>query len=135
MAEKRSKKVTDPSAAPSPDVQARAGEIVATYRLSLVPEPQGGGFVGSSLDLPTILGHGQTAEECLADTRRALLAAVVHMIEQGDRPPERSHRIAQINIRVTPDEKETLTEGARNLRYHSVSDFLRQLGLDHIANR
>ena len=63
---------------------------------------------------------------------RALEIAVATMLEAGQRPPVSSRgrrRKAQINVRLTPEEKMVLQEAAQQRGYQGISDFVRAAAL------
>lgn len=108
-----------------------ATELAARYRLVVTAHPKGG-FVGSSVEMPLVLGHGKTEAECLRDTREALVASVAHLLETGERPPAPAHegkREVQINIRLTSDERVRIEEQARQAGFRSISDYVRRAAL------
>lgn len=101
--------------------------MAAEYALTLEACPEAG-FIGSSVELPTVFADGRTANECVRKVREALTATLVTMVERGKRPPAPSRegkREAQINIRCTPREKLLLTKAAKGSGFRSVSDYIR----------
>jgi predicted RNase H-like HicB family nuclease len=113
-------------------VLRQAKEIAARYRLILEPDDDIG-FVGRALEMPTVFADGRTPNECIRATQEALTAAVATMLEAGDRPPAAAspaRRQAQINIRVSAEEKLVLEETARRNGFRGVSDFVRTVALD-----
>jgi len=116
------------SRAPSAAVRSQAERIVDGYRI--IVERAGDGFVGASAELPGVFGDGETPEECITSTRNSLLGAVVTMLERNERPPIRGLRTAQVNVRLTADEKLSLSDAARDLGFRGVSEFLRAAALE-----
>jgi predicted RNase H-like HicB family nuclease len=106
----------------------RAEQIARYYRIVLEYDDDAG-WVGSGVELPTVFGGGKTPDECVKDTRAALVVAVAHMLERGQHPPESSARTLQVNIRLTPEEKLVLTNTARRVGFQGLSDFLRSIAL------
>lgn len=107
----------------------RAEKIVDDYRIILEHSDELG-FVGSSIEIPTVFADGQSPDECVAATREALTVAVATMIEMGRRPPMgRGQRNIQINVRLTPDEKLALEEAAARLGFKGISDYVRAAAL------
>ena len=125
---RRGSKPVRRDASPDRNTLARAAQIVDDYRIILEPDPDGG-FIGSSVELPTVFGDAPTIESCVDATRKALLGAVVTMIELGERPPARGKRTAQVNVRLTPYEKLMLTEAARTTGQR-ISEFIRVAALE-----
>jgi predicted RNase H-like HicB family nuclease len=116
-----------------PAVLDRARRIVAQYRLVLEPDNDLG-YVGTSLELPTVFADGNTPDSCVEATREALAVAVATMIEMGDPPPtSRVRRSLQINVRLTPDEKRTLEEAASLRGFRGISEFVRSVAIERAA--
>ena len=118
-----------------PAILKRARKIVEEYHLVLEPNEEVG-FIGRALELPTGFADGPTPDECVAATREGLTAAVATMLEMGQRPPARAskaRRQAQINIRVSAEEKLILEETARRNGFRGVSDFVRAAALDRAS--
>jgi len=108
----------------------RAEKIVVGYRVVL-EESRELGFMGTSIELPTVFADGKTANQCVLATRDALSVAVASMLERGLRPPiSRERRSIQINVRLTADEKLALEEAASRLGYKGVSEYVRAAALD-----
>jgi predicted RNase H-like HicB family nuclease len=119
-----------------PEVFKKADAIASAYKLLLEPQ-HGGEFVGRALEFPTVFERGGSAEECVRNTRQALSVAVAAMLELGQRPPmpaSEAGRQAQINIRVSLEEKERLAESARQAGFRGVSDFVRAAALTASAD-
>lgn len=113
-------------------VWRKAVVLAAQYRL-ILDATEEGGYVGSAIELPTVLAEGKTADECVESTKRALAVAAATMIEAGHRPPvpaRRGRRQVQINVRLTPDEKFILEDAARRLGFKGISDFVRAVALE-----
>ena len=111
----------------APQIERRAREFADAYRLILEPDGERG-FVGRALEFPTVFERGASADECVRNTRTALVVAVATMLEQGDRPPAPSAhgvRQTQVNIRLSAEEKLLLEESARKAGFRGVSDYIR----------
>jgi predicted RNase H-like HicB family nuclease len=110
----------------------RAHTIARTYRLILSPDNKGG-FRGNAVELPFVLAKGRTAEDCLAMLEREIVHLVTTFLASGQTPPAASdcRRIAQINVRVLPEEKLALEEIAREEGFRSVSDLMRKLATEY----
>ena len=110
----------------------RARQIAGSYRLILEPD-EDMGYVGRSLELPTVFADGKTPAACIRATLEALTTAVATLLELGEHPPlaaKEGRRQAQINIRVSAEEKLVLEETARRNGFRGVSDFVRSAALD-----
>lgn len=107
----------------------RAEKIVDDYRI-ILEHSEELGFVGSSIEIPTVFADGQSPDQCVAATRTALKVAVATMLEMGRRPPMgRGQRNIQINVRLTPDEKLALEEAAARFGFKGISDYVRSAAL------
>ena len=129
-----SSKRNKPSACPfDPAVLRRAKKIVADYRL-ILEESTELGYIGSAVEMPTVFADGRTAEQCVRATRQALGVAVATMIDAGRRPPSsRGKRSAQVNVRLTPDERFQLQDAATRAGFRGLSDFIRAVALKYSA--
>lgn len=86
-----------------PQVLRRAGEIASQYQIILQYED--GAYCGRALEMPGVMNHGSTPDECVANTRDILRTTIAHMLETGRTPPapaSEGRRSEQINVRVTP---------------------------------
>lgn len=110
----------------------RATKIAGAYRLVLERHDEVG-FIGSSVEMPTVFADGPTPDACVEAVHTALCYAVATMLEQGQSPPAPAStgtRNVQVNVRLTADEKFVLQEAARRLGFKGVSDFVRNAALD-----
>ena len=112
----------------------RARGIAQQYRIILEREP--GGFLARAIEMPNVMVHGSTPNQCEQKARDALSVAVATMMEQGRTPPLAvKKRAAQVNVRLTPEEKLLLEETARQEGFKGLSDFIRHLALTHAWRR
>jgi len=91
------------------------------------------GFIGSSVEMPTVFADAKTPEQCYKVTQEALMVAVATMIECGQRPPQPASakkRNEQVNVRLTSEEKILLSNAASSLGFKGISDFLRNVALN-----
>ena len=112
-------------------ILARARAIAEQYKLTIESDPEVG-FVGSTVELPLVLGGGKTVQACARDVLDATTATIASILERGERPPapaRESKRDQQVNIRLSADEKFRLEEAARREGFRSVSDFIRAASL------
>ncbi len=59
-----------------------------------------------------------------------------NMIEEGRTPPVgATKRAAQVNVRLTQEEKLLLEETAKREGFKGISDFIRHLALSHMLRR
>lgn len=111
-------------------VLRRACRIAEGYRLLLEPNEEVG-FIGRAIELPNVLADGATPDECVRSTREALTTTVATMLETGQRPPTPAGaRQAQMNIRLSAEEKLFLEDTARRHGFRGVSDFVRTAALE-----
>lgn len=131
---KSSKRAKSRSGEFSRTVWSKASDVVAEYRLILEPDERLG-YIGSSIEIPTVFADGPTPDTCVTATRTALTVAVATMLERGARAPAaRARRSVQVNIRLTPDEKLALDENAARLGYKGISDFIRNAALERTGS-
>lgn len=113
---------------------ARARDLASKYHLVIEPRP-GLGFIGYSLEQRGVFGDGRTPEACVRAVLEAQAGMIAAMLEAGETPPPpltEGKRAAQINIRVTPDEKLLLEHAAHERGFRNVSEFLRTTALGAI---
>jgi len=115
----------------APALLKRARAIAYQYRIVLEQVPEVG-YLGSAVELPTVFADGPTADACIGSTREALTVAVAAMFEMGRRPPSpaSTQRDAQINIRVSTEERLAIENAAHQQGFRGVSDFVRAAALD-----
>ena len=119
-----------------PQILRRARKLAHEYRILLETNDELG-FIGSSIELPAVFADGRSPDDCVNATRKALSIAVGTMLEQGQQPPSpacKGFRKAQVNVRLTTDEKFRLLEAARRLGFKGLGDFIRTTALDRCAS-
>lgn len=112
----------------------KARKIVADYRI-ILERNERLGFIGSSVELPTVFADAKTPEKCYRTTQDALMVAVATMIECGQRPPQPASmglRTEQVNVRLTAEEKLLFANAAMNLGFKGISDFIRSTALNNV---
>lgn len=118
------------------EIRKTAREFAEQYRLLIKPDPEQG-YIGSSFELPMVLAHGNTAEQCVTALRDALVAAVAIQLKTGEVPPApalRRARTEQINVRVSLDERQRIEEAARQEGFRGPSDFMRSVVIARLIN-
>jgi predicted RNase H-like HicB family nuclease len=108
------------------EVQESVRRTARAYDLILRFED--GQWYGHALEYPEAMGDGKTAEACVRATRQALTIAVATMLEAGQSPPtpaREGRRSAQVNVRMTPEEKAVLESRAKAKGFRGLSDFIR----------
>jgi predicted RNase H-like HicB family nuclease len=109
-----------------PGVLEAAKRIAHAYDLILRYED--GEWYGHALEYPEAMGDGKTVQACVRATRQALTVAVATLLEAGQSPPvpaREGHRSAQVNVRLTPEEKAVLESRAKAKGFRGLSDFIR----------
>ncbi len=117
-------------------VLLKAQKIASDYKIILERNEELG-FIGSSVELPTVFADAKTPEECYKATEEALMVAVAVMIENGQRPPQPAsagQRTEQVNVRLTAEEKLLFSNAAMNLGFKGISDFIRNSALDRVLS-
>ena len=109
-----------------PEILASAKRIAHAYDLVLRFED--GEWYGHALEYPEAMGDGKTEAACVRATRQSLAVAVATMLEDGQTPPppaRQGHLSAQVNVRLTPEEKAVLESKAKAKGFRGLSDFIR----------
>ena len=89
-----------------------------------------------AIEMPNVMVHGSSPNQCEKKAREALGFAVATLIDQGRAPPlAAKKRVAQVNVRLTAEEKLFLEETARREGFKGLSDFIRHLALTHTMKR
>lgn len=140
----RSSKNSSKSGAKSKDLKRsfkesvlrKAKKMAADYRIVLEKNERLG-FIGSSVELPTVFADAKTPDKCYKATQEALMVAVATMIECGQRPPQPAsagRRTEQVNVRLTAEEKLLFANAAMNLGFKGISDFIRNTTLNSVLS-
>ena len=114
----------------------KAKKIVADYRI-ILERNERLGFIGSSVEIPTVFADAKTPEQCYRATQEALMVAVATIIECGQRPPQPASmglRTEQVNVRLTAEEKLLFANAAMNLGFKGISDFIRSTALNSVLS-
>jgi predicted RNase H-like HicB family nuclease len=114
----------------------KAKKIVADYRI-ILERNERLGFIGTSVEIPTVFADAKTPEKCYKAIQEALMVAVATMIECGQRPPQPASmglRTEQVNVRLTAEEKLLFANAAMNLGFKGISDFIRSTALNNVLS-
>jgi predicted RNase H-like HicB family nuclease len=114
----------------APEILDRARKIAAAYQIIIRPED--GEYYGRGLELPGAMNDGRTPDECVANTREAMVAMVAFMLERGESPPPpaaEGGRNVQVNVRMTIEEKLLIEARARQKGFGGISDYIRATAL------
>ena len=136
MKTKMKTKPTDLRRSLKASVLRKAKKMAADYRITLERNERLG-FIGSSIELPTVFADAKTPDKCYKATQEALMVAVATMIECGQRPPQPSSakkRTVQVNIRLTSEEKLLLANAAMSSGFKGISDFIRNSALNRVLS-
>lgn len=115
----------------APSIFAKARQIASQYRLTIEAD-EDGGYVGSTVELPRVMGGGDSIAACARETMEATVAGVATLLEAGQRPPapaREGRRDQQVNIRLTADEKLALEATSQREGFRSLSDYIRASAL------
>ena len=114
-----------------PALLAKAKKIAGRCPVPLACED--GHWYGRGLELPNLHGDGKTVGQCVENTREAFAGWVAYLLEEGQRPPTPARegtRNAQVNIRMTAEEKALLETTAKRKGFTGLSDFIRAATMD-----
>jgi predicted RNase H-like HicB family nuclease len=115
-------------------VQA-ARKALGTYTLVIEPDAQLKYF-GWAKEFPTVFADGPTPEACVAALRFALESMLASMVDDGLELPRRvaeAKRTQQVNIRLTPYEKQLLTRESAKRGFRGISDLIRAQTIDKLV--
>jgi len=124
--------VIDPAEPFGPSVLEEAREIARGYKLT-IEKSERLGYLGSSIEMPTVFADGATPEQCYKATHEALSVAVAAMLEAGQTPPHPvafMKRTTQVNVRLTQEEKSMIASAATRAGFKGLADFIRTTVLD-----
>jgi predicted RNase H-like HicB family nuclease len=110
---------------------AKAVKMAGQYQVILAFED--GHWYGRGLELPSIHGDGKTVNQCVENTREAFAGWVAYLLEEGQRPPTPARdgtRTAQVNVRLTSEEKVLLEATAKRKGFSGLSDFVRAAAME-----
>lgn len=113
------------------ELLTQAEALAAEYQIVL--QSEAGEWYGRGLELPHVFGEGATPEACIADTRKAMTAAVLYLLEQGERAPAPAttgRRTEQVNVRLSAEEKLLLESAAKRKGFSGLSDFIRAAAVE-----
>lgn len=113
----------------APAVLEKARKAVDDYRFTFWRED--GRFIAQCVELDT-LGVGSTSDAALTDARELAVTAAAVLVESATRlprPASSQQRTVQVNIRLSPTEKQAIEDAAKSGGFRGISDFLRIRGL------
>jgi predicted RNase H-like HicB family nuclease len=118
----------------SPAIIRKARQIAHQYKLT-IESSESLGYVGSSIEIPTVFADGDTPDKCYEATQEALSIAVGTMLEAGQIPPQPAafmKRTTQVNVRLTQEEKSMIAAAAARSGFKGLADFIRSTILDRV---
>jgi predicted RNase H-like HicB family nuclease len=124
--------VTNPAKPFRPPILQKAREIARDYKLTM-EKSERLGYIGSSIEIPTVFADGDTPHKCYQATQEALSVAVAAMLEAGQTPPQPAafmKRTTQVNVRLTHEEKSMIAAAATKSGFKGLADFIRTTVLD-----
>jgi predicted RNase H-like HicB family nuclease len=119
---------------PAEKVLRAARKALATYTLVIEPDSQLS-YIGWAKELSTVFADGPTPEDCVATLKFSLESALSAMLEDGlelPRPISEAKRTQQVNIRLTPYEKQLLMRESAKRGFRGVSDLIRAQTIDKL---
>ena len=117
-----------------PAAWSEAERLVQQYQVVLHCED--GNWYGRGLEFPKVFADGATADECVAETRKAMQGVVAFLIESGKSPPAPARegaRHQQVNVRLTSEERLLFESAARRKGFAGLSDFFRSAATNEAA--
>jgi predicted RNase H-like HicB family nuclease len=117
-----------------PAVWSEAERLVRQYQVVLHCEDDH--WYGRGLEFLQVFADGDTADECVAETRKAMQGVVAFLIESGRSPPAPARegaRHQQVNVRLTAEERLLFESAARRKGFAGLSDFFRSAATKEAA--
>jgi predicted RNase H-like HicB family nuclease len=124
--------VTNPAKPFRPSILKKAREIARAYKIT-IEKSEHLGYMGSSVEMPTVFADGDTPDKCYKATQEALSVAAAAMLEAGQKPPQPAafmKRTTQVNVRLTHEEKSMIAAAAARSGFKGLADFIRTTILD-----
>jgi predicted RNase H-like HicB family nuclease len=121
------------------DVLRQARHVVDRYAFVVRLESDEDGHAARPVELPSVVGFGETAEEAVREAKALALTTVAYLLEQGQPVPPpgaESMRTEQVNFRVSVEEKIRM-EAAAQRQGMSLVEFVRSsaLAVDPLPGR
>lgn len=115
-------------------IMRKAHDIARQYKLT-IEKSESLGYIGSSVEIPTVFADGDAPDKCYQATQEALSVAVGAMLEAGQTPPQPAafmKRTTQVNVRLTQEEKSMIAAAAARSGFKGLADFIRSTILDRV---
>ena len=123
----------DPYRPFEPGVWAKAQRLAARYTVVSQWLEEEHAYFGRTLEMWYVMSDGPTPQACHEQVMEATTLSIATMLEEGRQPPapaSEEKRTAQVNVRLTVDEKFRIEEASRRAGFRGVSDFVRAAALD-----
>lgn len=127
--------VVDGEFCPSPALLKRARAVMSKYTLVIGPK-RGGGYTGSTRELPGVIVGAPTLAECARRLDFGLETVVATYLADGQPPPSpagREKRTEQVNVRFTPSERDLLDRESVRQGFRGIGDLVRAEVLRHVG--
>lgn len=134
---KKSAKANNASSSiPTAQHEAHAASLADKYRITLWREEAE--WWGRCVELPLCLGSGRTPQQAIDSTKEAIVAGLATDLARGipaPIPAREGVRSEQVNVRLSPDEREAIESNARRAGFKGLADYIRavSLGFPHAA--
>jgi predicted RNase H-like HicB family nuclease len=110
--------------------RATAAKLADKYRITLWREEDG--WYARCVELPNCMGDGDTPEAAIASTRQAIIAGLATDLARGlpaPLPAREGVRSVQVNVRLSPDEREVIEANAIQAGFKGMADYIRAVAL------
>ena len=119
--------VVDGEFRPSAALLKRARVVMSQYTPVITPK-EGGGYNGSTKEMPGIIVSAPTLTECARRLDFGLETAVASCLADGGQlpaPSAREKRTEQVNVRFTPTERTLLERESVRPGFRGIGDLIR----------
>jgi predicted RNase H-like HicB family nuclease len=115
---------------------SQARLLIKQYTLVFEPDSELG-YVGTAREMPGVMADGETPSDCARALQFALETAVAAVVESGRKPAvplNRQRRTEQVNVRLTPNEKQLLQDESSRSGFKGIADFLRAKTIESLIH-
>ncbi|MBL8759721.1 MAG: type II toxin-antitoxin system HicB family antitoxin [Phycisphaerae bacterium] len=110
----------------APNTWRRAGEMAGLY--SVVLSHADGEWMAKCVELPTVFVFGKTPEAAMKKIQEPLTVVIATLLEAErpvPAPMTEGKRDAQVNVKLTAEERFVVENAAKNRGFKGLSDFFR----------
>lgn len=128
------KKMVVDSLPPSMSEKSEIAEQSSHYTRLI--DAEGRTYVGRIRELPGVFASGQSREHCAKALEFALETTLLFYLRDGVTPPrmiDRNKRTEQVNIRLSPMERDSLAAESDRRGFRGLGDFIRAIALENVA--